>query len=225
MSISAGAASSRAFPMRTSTSRRGRSLSGRFGSRASASVEEAVARVRDGLGSVREGGWLRGRGWRDAGWPTPPTKEALDEVAGDVPVALLAHDSHSLWLNSAALARADGDLDVDGGVVERDAARRADGRSPRGGVLAVPRSAHPHPGRGVPRSDARGPARGGDHEASRPSTTRTAGSARSGSGSRSLPTARSRSGSGSRCPPITSTSWPGSGCAAASATGCSGSAT
>ncbi|HEX7255688.1 MAG TPA: amidohydrolase [Gaiellaceae bacterium] len=84
------------------------------------SVEEAVARVRDGLGSVRAGGWLRGRGWRDAGWPERPTREALDAVAGEVPVALLAHDSHSLWLNSAALARADGDLEVDGGVVERD---------------------------------------------------------------------------------------------------------
>ena len=87
-----------------------------------ASVEEAVARVRDGLGSVREGGWLRGRGWRDAGWPERPSREALDEVAGEVPVALLAHDSHSLWLNSAALARANGDLEVEGGVVERDAA-------------------------------------------------------------------------------------------------------
>ncbi len=85
------------------------------------SVEEAVARVRDGLGSIREGGWLRGRGWRDAGWPTRPTREALDEAAGDVPVALLAQDSHSLWLNSAALARANGNLEVEGGVVERDA--------------------------------------------------------------------------------------------------------
>jgi predicted amidohydrolase YtcJ len=85
-----------------------------------ASVEEAVARVRGGLASVREGGWLRGRGWRDAEWPSRPTRQALDEVAGDVPVALLAHDSHSLWLSSAALARADGELDVEGGVVERD---------------------------------------------------------------------------------------------------------
>jgi predicted amidohydrolase YtcJ len=84
------------------------------------SVAEVVARVREGLGSVAKGEWLRGRGWRSAGWPEQPTKEALDEVAGDVPVALLAHDSHSLWLNSAALARADGDLEVAGGVVERD---------------------------------------------------------------------------------------------------------
>jgi predicted amidohydrolase YtcJ len=86
------------------------------------SVEEAVARVREGLGSVPEGGWLRGRGWRDAGWAERPTRAALDEVAGEVPVALQAHDSHSLWLNSAALARANGDLEVEGGVVERDAA-------------------------------------------------------------------------------------------------------
>jgi predicted amidohydrolase YtcJ len=84
------------------------------------SVAEVVARVREGLGSVGKGEWLRARGWRSAGWPEQPTKEALDEVAGDVPVALLAHDSHSLWLNSAALARAAGDLEVAGGVVERD---------------------------------------------------------------------------------------------------------
>lgn len=86
------------------------------------SVEEAVSRVRDGLGSVREGGWLRGRGWRSTQWPSEPTKEALDEVAGEVPVALLAQDSHSLWLNSSALEQANGDLEVEGGVVERDAA-------------------------------------------------------------------------------------------------------
>jgi hypothetical protein len=84
------------------------------------SVEEVVSRVRDAVGSVRAGGWLRGRGWRSGAWPEQPTKEALDAVAGDVPVALLAHDSHSLWLNSAALARANGDLEVAGGVVERD---------------------------------------------------------------------------------------------------------
>jgi predicted amidohydrolase YtcJ len=85
-----------------------------------ASVEEVVSRVRDALGSVPPGAWLRGRGWRSAEWPTQPTKNALDEVAGEVPVALLAHDSHSLWLNSAALARANGELEAPGGVVERD---------------------------------------------------------------------------------------------------------
>jgi len=37
-----------------------------------------------------------------------------------MPAGLIAKDYHSLWLNSAALALADGDLEVPGGVVERD---------------------------------------------------------------------------------------------------------
>ena len=41
-------------------------------------------------------------------------------MTGEVPAALIAKDYHSLWLNSAALARANGDLEVAGGVVERD---------------------------------------------------------------------------------------------------------
>ena len=66
------------------------------------------------------GSWLRGTGWRDDEWEAPPTKEALDEVTGERPAALWAKDYHSLWLNSAALALAGGDLDVHGGIVERD---------------------------------------------------------------------------------------------------------
>jgi predicted amidohydrolase YtcJ len=85
------------------------------------SLEEAVARVRDALaGSKRT--WLLGRGWRSGDWtPTvEPTKADLDAIAPDRPVALMARDSHSVWLNSAALARANGDLHVPGGVVEVD---------------------------------------------------------------------------------------------------------
>jgi hypothetical protein len=87
------------------------------------SLEEAVSVVHDSLGRVRPGGWLRGRGWRSGDW-TPavePTKEHLDAIAPDVPIALTARDSHSIWLNSAALSRANGDLHVPGGVVEVDA--------------------------------------------------------------------------------------------------------
>ncbi len=85
------------------------------------SLEEALARVKEAL-PVAEGRWLRGRGWRSGDWSpfVEPTKEALDEIAGETPVALTARDSHSVWLNSAALARADGDLQVPGGVVELD---------------------------------------------------------------------------------------------------------
>jgi predicted amidohydrolase YtcJ len=84
------------------------------------SLDEAVARVREAVGSVGPGRWLRGQGWRDADWGSEPTKEALDAVTGDVPTALLSKDYHCVWLNSAALARANGDLWVEGGVVETD---------------------------------------------------------------------------------------------------------
>jgi predicted amidohydrolase YtcJ len=82
---------------------------------------EAVARVAEALPGVPPGGWLRGLGWRDPAWTEPPDRAALDSVAPAVPVALMSRDYHSLWLNSAALARAGGDLDAPGGVVERDA--------------------------------------------------------------------------------------------------------
>jgi predicted amidohydrolase YtcJ len=87
------------------------------------SLEEALTRVRDALSGLQAGAWLRGRGWRSGDWEpeVEPTKEALDEIAGETPVALMARDSHSVWLSSAALAHANGDLQVPGGVVELDA--------------------------------------------------------------------------------------------------------
>ena len=85
-------------------------------------LDEALARVASAVGDVPEGRWLRGLGWRSGDWApaVEPTKEALDAVSGDVPVALMSKDYHSLWVNSAALARVEGDLQVPGGVVERD---------------------------------------------------------------------------------------------------------
>jgi predicted amidohydrolase YtcJ len=87
-----------------------------------ATIEEALDRVRTAAGDVQPGRWLRGLGWRSGDWSpaTEPTREQLDAVTGDVPTALMARDYHSLWLNSAALARADGDLALAGGVVEVD---------------------------------------------------------------------------------------------------------
>ncbi|HSF62129.1 MAG TPA: amidohydrolase family protein, partial [Gaiellaceae bacterium] len=82
-------------------------------------LAEALERVRV---HPRHGSWIRGIGWRSAEWEAQPTKEALDGVTGGVPAALFSKDYHSLWLNSAALALANGDLEVEGGVVERDVA-------------------------------------------------------------------------------------------------------
>ena len=85
-----------------------------------ASLDEALARIRD---APTTGAWLRGYGWRSGDWrdTRDPTKDDLDSLTGDRPAALIAKDYHSLWLNSAALALAGGDLEVEGGVVERDA--------------------------------------------------------------------------------------------------------
>src|SRR3954469_6242917 len=86
------------------------------------SMDEAGARVGEALERSPTSVWLRGRGWRSGDWTPPiePTKEALDAIAPERPVALMARDSHSVWLNSAALAHANGDLQVPGGVVELD---------------------------------------------------------------------------------------------------------
>ncbi|HMB81712.1 MAG TPA: amidohydrolase family protein, partial [Vicinamibacterales bacterium] len=86
-----------------------------------ASLEEALDRI--GSAPARPGRWLRGYGWRSGDWQPQqdPTRADLDAITGDAPAAMIAKDYHSIWLNTAALARAGGDLDVDGGVVERDA--------------------------------------------------------------------------------------------------------
>jgi hypothetical protein len=86
------------------------------------SLDETLARVEAAAATAEAGGWLRGRGWRSGDWSpeVEPTRQALDKVTGDTPTALMARDYHSLWINSAALAAADGKLEVAGGVVELD---------------------------------------------------------------------------------------------------------
>lgn len=81
------------------------------------SLAEALDRV---ARHARHGAWVRGTGWRDAAWTEKPSRHALDAVTGDAPAALWSKDYHSLWVNSAALAIARGELEVTGGVVERD---------------------------------------------------------------------------------------------------------
>ncbi|HET7567036.1 MAG TPA: amidohydrolase [Gaiellaceae bacterium] len=85
------------------------------------SLAEALERVRQ---APRTGAWLRGHGWRDSDWEDgrKPTRHDLDAIVSDRPALLISKDYHALWLNSAALALAGGDLEVEGGVVVRDEA-------------------------------------------------------------------------------------------------------
>ena len=143
----------------------------------------------------------------------PTQRTDLDPFSADVPVALWAKDDHSLWLNSAGLARADGDLAVAGGVVELDDAGEPTGDPARGGGVALPRPAHHDRGAGVRRGGA-----GGDPDrarARRDRGTRQGRLARSArrSGSASTRRARSACGSGSRFRTSSSTSSRRSGCA------------
>ena len=85
------------------------------------SLDEALARIR---GAEAPGTWLRGYGWRDADWTDgrSPTRADLDAITGDRPGR---DDLEGLPLVLAQLGRRSrsrgGDLDVEGGVVERDA--------------------------------------------------------------------------------------------------------
>jgi len=61
-----------------------------------------------------------GTGFRDALWADQPSLELLDDATGTVPTYLINADVHSVWLNSAALAR-EGFRSADGMLRETDA--------------------------------------------------------------------------------------------------------
>lgn len=61
-----------------------------------------------------------GTGFRDAFWADSPSLQVLDAATGEIPTYLINADVHSVWLNSAALAR-DGFLAADGMLREEDA--------------------------------------------------------------------------------------------------------
>jgi hypothetical protein len=84
---------------------------------------EGVRRMSEALERIQgaaDGPWIRGSGWRADEWEATPARDALDSVTGSRPAALWSRDRHSLWLNTAALAHAQGDLDAGRGMVERD---------------------------------------------------------------------------------------------------------
>ena len=85
-----------------------------------ANLDEALQRIR-GV-EVRPGRWLRGYGWRSGDWQRSATRRGTTSTRSraESPAGLIAKDYHSLWLNSAALELANGEFEVEGGVVERD---------------------------------------------------------------------------------------------------------
>ena len=90
-----------------------------------ASRDEALERVARHLGAHAADAVVVGRGWDSNEWRDAPDRAALDRVAADRVVLLHSRDFHSLWVSSAALARAGvtrATPDPEGGRIERDAA-------------------------------------------------------------------------------------------------------
>ena len=80
-----------------------------------------------------------GTGFRDALWPDAPELAVLDAATADAPTYLINADVHSVWLNSAALAR-EGYRTPDGVLREEDAfeiSRRLDSVDPDHADVAV----------------------------------------------------------------------------------------
>ena len=67
-------------------------------------AEEFVAAVADYARRTPQAAWIRGGGWSLEAFPGgTPTKDLLDAVVPDRPVALPNRDAHGMWVNSKAL--------------------------------------------------------------------------------------------------------------------------
>jgi predicted amidohydrolase YtcJ len=73
-----------------------------------ATMDEAVARVRARAEKTEPGAWITGTGWNHNVWATGalPDLAPLDRAAPRNPVALQAKSGHALWVNSLALHKA-----------------------------------------------------------------------------------------------------------------------
>ncbi len=93
--------------------------------RASRSIEEIAARVRQAASGAKPGEWIRGRNWDQTNWGGAfPSHTPLSEAAPNHPVYLVRVDGHAAWVNRRALEIAgitEATKDPPGGKIIRDA--------------------------------------------------------------------------------------------------------
>jgi len=79
-----------------------------------ATLAEALGRVRASAGEAKPGAWIIGSGWNHNVWGSGafPDKFSLDRAAPGNPVMLEAKNGHALWVNSMALEKAGIGLDT-----------------------------------------------------------------------------------------------------------------
>ena len=98
---------------------------------AETTVDGLLRRIAEFAAGHTDQEWLMGRGWFYGVFPNGmPDRRLLDGVVPDRPMAIEAYDSHTTWVNTAALTRmgiTDRTPDPPRGEIQRDAAGRATG--------------------------------------------------------------------------------------------------
>jgi predicted amidohydrolase YtcJ len=88
------------------------------------SLEEYEGAITEFVNAHPNAEAFRGGGWSDALFPNlGPTREILDAISLDRPMAIVSYDGHSLWVNSLTLEGAQINKDTpdpEGGRIERD---------------------------------------------------------------------------------------------------------
>jgi len=89
-----------------------------------ADAKQLLATVADCVKATKPGGWVTGGQWQAISMgSTPITRQTLDSVSPDTPVAIYDISGHSVWANSRALALAGIGHDTKNppdGIIERD---------------------------------------------------------------------------------------------------------
>ncbi len=89
------------------------------------SLDKVLGMVEERTNTTPAGVWVRGQGWDKNLWGDAfPTRQLLDRVAPQHPVALDSKDGHLLWVNSRAMELAGINrytAEVPGGEIARDA--------------------------------------------------------------------------------------------------------
>ena len=95
--------------------------------RDASSLAEVRDRIQKAAASRNPGDWIIGRGWNHHQWreQREPVRQDLDDITPDNPAMMVRACGHSIWVNTAALARAAVTRDTPnpaGGQIDKDPA-------------------------------------------------------------------------------------------------------
>lgn len=104
-------------------------------------ADECLRRIADYAAANPSEAWIVGAGWSMEFFPGgTPTRESIDRIVPDRPVALINRDHHGMWVNSRALELAGitvGTADPSDGRIERDSSGAPSGTLHEGAVALI----------------------------------------------------------------------------------------